>query len=54
MLYEPVMLGVEYVVDGSQADILVDAAVTGNEMRIEQFVVIFPVSPLPGIVPRPI
>ena len=40
VLDKPVVLGMEDVVDGRQADILVGAAVAGDEMRIEQFVVI--------------
>ena len=40
MLYQPVMLGMEDVVDGGQADVFIDAAVAGNEVRIEQFIVI--------------
>ena len=36
----PVVLGVEDVVDGGQGDVLVAAAVAGDEVRIEQFVVI--------------
>ena len=34
------MLGVEDVVHGGQADVLVDPAVTGDEVRVEQFVVV--------------
>ena len=41
VLDEPVVLGVEHVVDGGQADVLVDAAVAGDEVRIEQLVVVF-------------
>ena len=37
---EPVVLGVENVVDSGQADVLVGAAVAGDEVRVEQFVVI--------------
>ena len=40
VLDEPVVLGVEHVVDGGQADILVGAAVAGDEVRVEQFVVV--------------
>ena len=40
VLDEPVVLGVEHVVDGGQADVLVDAAVAGDEVRVEQFVVV--------------
>ena len=36
------MFGVEHVVDGGQADILVGAAVAGDEVRVEQFVVVEP------------
>ena len=34
----------EHVVHGGQADVLVDAAVTGDEMGVEQFVVVFGVA----------
>ena len=40
MLDLPVVLGVEDVVDGGQADILVAAAVAGDEVAVEQFVVV--------------
>ena len=40
--HEPVVLRVEHVVDGGQADVLVAAAVTGHEMRVEQLVVVVP------------
>ena len=40
VLDEPVVLGMEDVVDGGQADILVGAAVAGDVVRIEQFVVV--------------
>ncbi len=43
MLDEPVVLGMEHMVDGGQADILVDAAIAGDEVRVEQFVVVDPV-----------
>ena len=36
----PVVLGVEDVVDGGQADVLVAAAVAGDEVRVEQLVVV--------------
>ena len=35
-----VVLGVEHVVHGGQADVLVDAAVAGDEVRVEQLVVV--------------
>ena len=38
------MFGVEHVVDRRQADILVDAAVAGDEVRVEQLVVVFGVA----------
>ena len=53
VLDEPVVLGVEDMVDGGQADILVGAAVAGDEVRVEQFVVVDRRSALPGL-PRPI
>ncbi len=34
----------EHVVDGGQADVLVDAAVAGDEVRVQQFVVVFGVA----------
>ena len=37
---EPVVLGVEDRVDGGEADVLVDAAVAGDVVRVEQFVVV--------------
>ena len=40
MLDQPVVLGVEDVVDGGQADVLVGAAVAGDEVGVEQFVVV--------------
>ena len=40
VLDQPVVLGVEDVVDGGQADVLVGAAVAGDEVGIEQFVVV--------------
>ena len=40
VLDEAVVLGVEDVVDRGQADILVDAAVAGDEVRVEEFVVV--------------
>ena len=43
VLHQPVVLGMEHVVDGGQADIFVGAAVAGDEVRVEQFVVILPV-----------
>ena len=39
-LDEPVVLGVEDVVDGGQADVLVGPAVTGDEVRVEHLVVV--------------
>ena len=54
VLDQPVVLGVEHVVDGGQADVLVDAAVAGDEVRVEQLVVVVAVGqPLPGLA-RPI
>ena len=44
MLDQPVVLGMEHVVDGGQADVLVDAAVAGDEVRVEQFVVVLGVA----------
>ena len=46
---QPIVLGVEHVVDGGQADVLVDAAVAGDEVRVEQLVVVFASSPIAGI-----
>ncbi len=40
VLDQPVVLGVEDVVNGGQADVFVDAAVAGDEVRVEQLVVI--------------
>ena len=40
MLDEAVVLGVEDVVHGGQADVLVDAAVAGHEVPVEQLVVV--------------
>ena len=37
---QAVVLGVEDVVDGGEADVLVDAAVAGHEVRVEQLVVV--------------
>ena len=37
---QPVVLGVEDLVDGGQADVLVDAAVAGDEVRVEHLVVV--------------
>ena len=37
---EPVVLGMEDRVDGGQADVFVAAAITGDEMRVEHFVVV--------------
>ena len=42
LLDQPVVLGVEDVVDGGQADVLVDAAVAGDVVRVEQLVVVAP------------
>ena len=53
VLDQAVVLGMEDMVDGGQADVLVDAAVAGDEVRVEQLVVIVRSSPLPGL-PRPI
>ena len=44
MLDEPVVLGMEHVVDSGQADVLVGAAVAGDEVRVEQLVVVFGVA----------
>ena len=41
VLHEPVVLGMEHVVDRGQADVLVGAAVAGDEVRVEQLVVVF-------------
>ena len=43
VLHQPVVLGVEDVVDGGQADVFVAAAVAGDEVRVEQLVVVEPV-----------
>ena len=40
VLDQAVVLGVEDVVDGGQADVLVDAAVAGDVVRVEQLVVV--------------
>ena len=40
LVTEPVVLRVEDVVHGGQADVLVDPPVAGDEVRIEQFVVV--------------
>ena len=48
VLDQPVVLGVEDVVDGGQADVLVGAAVAGDEVRVEQLVVVFGASRCPG------
>ena len=40
VLDQPVVLGVEDVVDGGQADVLVGAAVAGDEVGVKQFVVV--------------
>ena len=40
VLDQPVVLGVEHEVDGREADILVAAAVAGDEVGVEQFVVV--------------
>ncbi len=44
VLDQPVVLGVEHVVDGGEADILVGAAVAGDEVRVEQLVVVLGVA----------
>ena len=44
VLDEPIVLGMEHVMDGSQADVLVHAAVAGDEMCVEQLVVVFGVA----------
>ena len=36
----PVVFGVEHVVDGGEADVLVAAAVAGDVVSVEQFVVV--------------
>src|SRR3546814_9486084 len=41
----PIVFGMEDMVNGGQADILVAAAVAGDEMPVEQFIVIFGVGP---------
>ncbi len=38
--HEPVVLGVEHCVDRGQADVLVASAVTGDEVRVKQLVVV--------------
>ena len=43
MLDDTVMLGMENVVDCGEADVLVRTPVAGDEMRVEQFVVVFSV-----------
>ena len=40
VLDKPVVLGMEDVVDGGEADILVGATVAGDKVRVEQFVVV--------------
>ena len=50
VLDQPIMLGVEHVVDSGQADVLVDATVTGDEMGVEQLVVVFGIA-VAGIAP---
>ena len=40
VLDQPVVLGVEDEVDGGQADVLVAAPVTGDEVGVEQLVVV--------------
>ena len=40
VLDQPVVLGVEDVVDGGQADVLIGAAVAGDEVGVEQLVVV--------------
>ena len=44
VLDQPVVLGMEDMVDGGQADILVDAAVAGDEVGVEQLVVVLGVA----------
>ena len=40
VLHEAVMLGVENVVNRGQADVLIHPSVAGDEMGVEQFVVV--------------
>ena len=40
VLDEPIVLGMEDVMDGGQADVLVGTTVTGDIVRVEQFVVV--------------
>ncbi|MND45847.1 hypothetical protein D3C80_367110 [compost metagenome] len=42
---QAIMLRVEHVVNGCQADVLVHAAVAGNVVRVEQFVVVLKIAP---------
>ena len=49
----PVMLGMEDVVHRGQADVLVDAAVAGDEVPVEQFVVVGAVGRPPRLSSRP-
>ena len=44
VLDQPIVLGMEHVVDRGQADVLVDATVTGDEMGVEQLVVVFSIA----------
>ena len=41
VLQQPVVLGVEHVMDCGQADVLVAATIAGYEVRVEQLVVVF-------------
>ena len=44
MLDQPVVLGMEHMMDRGQADVLVDATVAGDEVGVEQFVVVLGVA----------
>ena len=48
VLDKPVVLGMEDMMDGGEADILVHAAVAGDEVRIEQLVVVDAIVALPS------
>ncbi len=54
VLDKPVMLGMEDMVDCGQADILVGAAVAGDEVSIEQLVVVEAIGRVAAALPRPI
>ena len=44
VLDQPVVLGMEHMVDRGQADVFVDATVAGDEVRVEQLVVVLGVA----------